>query len=100
MTRRTKSSPTNRQKQEAAPDPLEWMKKAKYSKFRFFAEWLEYIDSLPKLDGDNLLLQIRAYALYEATPEDLTPEADDYFNRVVRPELVRQHKRLNEGKGI
>lgn len=100
MTRRTKSNPTNRQKQEATPDPLEWMKKMKYPKFRFFAEWLEFIDTLPKLEGYKLLFQIKDYGLYETTTQKLTPEAEEYFIRVIRPELNRQHKRFNEGKRI
>lgn len=76
------------------------MKKAKYPKFRFLLEWLEYIDSLPKGDGDSLLLQIGAYGIREEEPETLTPEAQEYFNREIRPELDRQHRRLNEGKRI
>lgn len=101
ITRNTKSEPTIRQRQEAAADDTpEWMRKPKYLRFRFSPEWLEYIDTLPKEDGDNLLLQIRAYALYDAEPEELTPEAQEYFNREIRPELDRQHKRLNEGKRI
>lgn len=100
ITRRTNGRSSNRENREAANDTPEWMRKPKYLRFRFSPEWLEYIGSLQKEDGDNLLLQIRAYALYEAEPEKLTPEAQEYFNREIRPELDRQHKRLNEGKRI
>lgn len=101
ITRNTKNKPTNRQRQTAAggytPEMLEG---AKYDRFSFAPEWLEYIDSLPRIDGGRLLMQIRFYAFFETEPETLTPEAQEYFNREIRPDLDRQHKRLNEGKRI
>ena len=101
ITRNTKSKTGNRQRQDATPgDTPEWMERPKYLKFSFSSDWLAFIDTLPKADGDSLLLQIRAYALYEAEPEELTPEAAEYFNNEIRPDLDRQHKRLNEGKRI
>lgn len=99
ITRNTKSKTTNRQRQAEAGVP-EWMEAPKYKRFRFSSDWLAFIDSLPEVDGNALLLQIRSYALYEAEPGDLTPEAQEYFNREIRPDLDRQHKRLSEGKLI
>lgn len=101
ITRNTKSEPTNRQRQEAAAEYTpEMLKGAKYDRFSFDPKWLEYIDSLPKAAGGSLLMQIRFYAFFETEPETLTPEAQEYFNREIRPDLDRQHRRLNEGKRI
>lgn len=97
ITRNTKNKGTNRQHDKAAAMLQEG---AKYPKFRFFIEWLQFIDTLPKVDGDGLLLQIAAYGIHETEPKELTPEAQEFFNREIRPELDRQHKRLNEGKRI
>lgn len=71
-----------------------------YPKFRFRLKWLQFIDTLPKEAADSLLIQIGAYGIKCEEPEQLTPAAQDYFNREIRPELDRQHKRLNEGKRI
>lgn len=103
ITRKTKSNPTNRQKQAAAPDPLEWMKKAKYPKMHILPEWMEQINKMPRNEGNALLFAAAGYGIREIEPTTegyLTPEALEYFNRVIRPELDRQHRRFNEGKKI
>ncbi len=96
MTRKHNGKATNRQ--HCRTDGK--IKSINFGKFRFFGEWLDYIDRLSKEAQPGLMYYIFAYGFHETEPDELTPEAQEYFNRVIRPELDRQHKRLNEGKRI
>lgn len=104
IPRNTKSRPTNRQRQEAAADDTpEWMAKPRYPKMHILPEWMERISQMPRDEGNALLYAAAGYGIREIEPTtegNLTPEALEYFNREIRPELDRQHKRLNEGNPI
>lgn len=72
-----------------------------YPKFRFMPEWAKYIRDIKEPE--------RRYAMFDAVTkygcydiEDIGIEGADleYFNKEVRPELDRQHKRMREGKRI
>lgn len=89
ITRNTKSRPTNRQRQEATADDI--------------PEWMERINQMPRDEGNALLHAVAGYGIREIEPTtegNLTPEVLEYFNREIRPELDRQHKRFNEGNPI
>lgn len=96
ITRNTKSRPTNRQRQEAAAKP----QGARYPKTYLAPEWIEHIKAMPYDEGNELLAAAAGYGTHEIepNPDALTPEAMEYFNREIRPELDRQHRRFNEGK--
>lgn len=102
MTRRTKSNPTNRQKRKATTDPLELIKGAKYPKMHLLPEWMEIIRKMPRREGNALLMAAAGYGTHEIEPDpdELTAEAQEYFNKEIRPELDRQHRRFKEGKRI
>lgn len=75
--------------------------RAKYDKFRWFAKWLEFEDTLPDIDDRAAFrLAIKDYGLYGVIRHDLQGAALEYFNTHVRPELDRQHKRLEKGLEI
>lgn len=72
-----------------------------YPKFKFQPEWVYYIDKLDdwrrKLSMyDNISL----YGCYGVEDEFLHDDDKAYFDKKIRPELDRQHKRLEEGKDI
>lgn len=102
ITRNTKSEPTNRQRQEAAAEYTpEMLKGAKYEHFKFSIEWLAECERQSTTEQNTALYYaIVFYGLGEKEPQGLSPEAMEYFNREIRPELDRQHKRLNEGKQL
>lgn len=71
-----------------------------YKKFRWFIEWLEYSETLPKDIQPVFSRAISTYGLFAIEPTDLQGDALNYFNEKIRPELNRQHKRLREGKKL
>lgn len=88
ITRNTKSRPTNRQRQI-------------FPKFRFAVEWLEYIENIADEDEQlKMFAAVSDYGINANAPNGLTPCNEDYFNREIRPDLDRQHKRFKEGKSI
>lgn len=73
----------------------------KYEKFRWFAEWLEFEETLPDIDDRAAFnMAIKDYGLSGIVRHDLHGAALEYFNTHVRPELDRQHKRLEKGLWI
>lgn len=102
ITRRTKSQPTNRQRRNLPDVSLEWMSSAKYPKMHILPEWMEAICRMPRNEGNALLMAAAGYGTHEIEPDpdELTPEAQEYFYREIRPELDRQHRRFKEGKRI
>ncbi len=100
ITRNTKTKGTNRQHDKAAAMLQEG---AKYPLMHFLPEWMEQITTMPRDEGNALLYAAAGYGIREIEPTtegNLSPEALEYFNREIRPELDRQHKRFNEGKPI
>lgn len=76
---------------------------AKYPLMHFLPEWMAHITAMPRDEVHALLYAAAGYGIREIEPTtdgNLTPEALEYFNREIRPELDRQHKRFNEGKPI
>ncbi len=72
-----------------------------YEKFRWFAEWVAYCETLH--DGTEQLAfheSIAKYGLKGEEPTGITGAALDYFNREIRPELDRQHERMMKGCDI
>lgn len=104
ITRNTKNKTGNRQRQEAPQRPTDaaaMLKGAKYEHFKFNIEWLEECERQPtKEQNSALYYAIVFYGLNEIEPQGLTPEVLEYFNNEIRPELDRQHERLNEGKKL
>lgn len=73
----------------------------KYNKFRWFAKWLKFEDTLPDIDDRVIFsLSIKEYGLNGVVHPELRGAALEYFNTHVRPELDRQHKRLEKGLEI
>lgn len=70
-----------------------------YEKFRWFVEWLEYSEKLPRTEQYEFYGAVSKYGLYEIEPT-LKGAVLLYFNANVRPELDKQHKRLREGKKL
>lgn len=73
---------------------------SKYEKFRWYAEWLEYADKLPDEEERTFNRSVIRYGLMKEEPAKLTGSTLDYFNTHIRPELDRQHKRLDRGLWI
>ncbi len=73
---------------------------SKYKKFRWFAKWLEYANKLPDEEERTFNRSVIMYGLRKEEPVKLTGNTLDYFNTHIRPEIDRQHKRLDRGLWI
>lgn len=91
----------NKRKKIDIPDKYAQENGYKYTRFGFRTEWLKFIEDLPTpKEQSDTFHAVSEYGLKEAEPQGLTPEAMEYFNNEIRPDLDRQHKRINEGKRI
>lgn len=75
-------------------------KRKNYPKFRVVPEWLEFMGNMNKEDRGKMFDAIMIYGCFELEPTNLDGDLLEYFNKEIRPELDRQHKRLREGKEI
>ena len=72
-----------------------------YEKFRWFAEWVAYCETLHD-DMEQLAFHesIAKYGLKGEEPTEIAGAALEYFNQKIRPELDRQHERMRKGRDI
>lgn len=56
--------------------------------------------NMDKKDRGELFDAIMIYGCFELEPTNLDGDILEYFNKEIRPELDKQHKRLKEGKEI
>ena len=72
-----------------------------YEKFRWFAEWVEYCETLHD-DAERLAFNdaIVEYGIMSKEPTKITGATLKYFNTEIRTELDRQHERMMKGRDI
>lgn len=70
-----------------------------YPKFRFRKQWFDYSNHLRGECGKFIRAIVR-YGLNEEEATELSSQALEYFNGVVRPDLDRQHDRMKKGQRI
>jgi hypothetical protein len=77
----------------------------KYPYIKILPEWITYAEqskarAAAKKQRYSVLLAIIEYGAVCREPEGLPEDELEWFNRVVRPEIDRQHKRMEEGRKL
>lgn len=71
----------------------------KYEQFDWLPEWVEYAETIPPIDPALCFYKaVIRYGLDCIEPEELRAEDLQYFNEKVRPELDRQHHKMDKRK--
>ena len=70
-----------------------------YPKFRIRKQWVDFANMLRDENGKFIRAIVR-YGLNEEETTELSPQALEYFNGVVRPDLDRQHNRMKKGQKL
>lgn len=77
---------------------VEFYIQSRYSNFVWLAEWTKHAESLRTIDEKAIFFRgITKYGLDGLEPE-FSPELMQYFNSHIRPELDRQHAKINRKK--
>lgn len=69
----------------------------RYDKFRWFKKWMAFEQTLPPEERWSFSYTIMRYGLDSELNVDLKGEALSYFNEHIKPEIDRQHCRMDKG---
>lgn len=76
---------------------MEKNKQIAYPKFLWLPIWVIYTESICNPQDEFLIHEaIARYGLYCEEPNITNPEHLKYFNDVIRPELDRQHRKMDK----
>ena len=68
--------------------------------FNFYADWVKFGDRLQDMqERIDFYKAISRYGCYGEEPKNLKGASLEYFNEKVRPNIDKQHRRMNHGKG-
>ena len=73
------------------------MNQKKYPKFWWRTSWMEYELNLPEMEKRLFSYAITLYGVWGKYDGCLSGESLSYFEKEVKPDLDRQHQRMDKG---